>query len=119
MKKKSTLNQPVVAVEGEVEESQRFRILPKSVERILYILMLIYVLYFLYAAGFEPLPGIEHRSIHITGGLVFALLLLPVSKRLKNSRWGFGIDILLAILAVVVGAYVFNTFQTYSERVGL
>ena len=114
-----TLNQLDKALEGEVEESQRFRNLHKGVERILVVLMLIYALYFLYAAGFEPLPGIEHRSIHITGGLVFAFLLLPISKRLKNSRLGLGFDILLAITAVVVGAYVFSTFQTYSERVGL
>jgi TRAP-type uncharacterized transport system fused permease subunit len=106
-------------MEGDIDQSKRFRHLPKYMERILTFLMLVYSLYFLYAAGFKPLPGIEHRFIHIAGGVVFSLLLIPMSKKMKNSRIGLFIDLILAIMAIISGISVFSSFLTNSQRVGL
>jgi TRAP transporter 4TM/12TM fusion protein len=109
---------PPSSFEGEVHSS-RSRRLPKSVSRVLNVLMFLYAIYFVYAAGFEPLPGIEHRAIHLAGGFIFALLLFAPAKRLVDSRWALLLDILLVVATVAGSAYVFNTFETYSERVGL
>nr|WP_309099451.1 TRAP transporter permease [Fredinandcohnia onubensis] len=101
------------------DTSLRFRSFSKTGNRILTVLMIVYVLYFIYAAGFQGLPGIEHRSIYLTGALVFTLLLYPISTKLKNNRVVLGFDILLAIMSVIAGIYVYSTFQTYNSRVGL
>lgn len=105
-------------VEGEVHNSKQ-RNLPKGVKYVLYALMFGYALYFLYAAGYQALPGIEHRSIHLAGGFVFVLILFAPAKRLTNSRLALLIDITLAVAAVAGSIYVFKTFETYAERVGL
>lgn len=104
--------------EGEVHNRKQ-RTLPIWVNRILQFLMFIYALYFLYAAGAHPLPGIQHRSLHLAGGFVFALLLYAPAKRLVNSKWALLFDVALAVLVVVGNVYVYNTFETYADRVGL
>lgn len=105
-------------VEGEVH-NEKIRLLPLNASRILAVLMFLYGLYFLYGAGYQPLPGIEHRAIHLAGGFVFTLLLFAPTKRLANSRWALFVDLVLIAATVVGSVYVFNTFESYSERVGL
>lgn len=104
--------------EGEVHNPKQ-RTLTGWAGRVLAVLMFLYALYFLYAAGAQPLPGIQHRAIHLAGGFVFVLLLYAPSKRLVGSRWALLLDVLLAVLAVVGNIYVFNIFDTYADRVGL
>jgi TRAP transporter 4TM/12TM fusion protein len=104
--------------EGEVHNPKQ-RALPPWIDRPLAVLMFLYALYFLYAAGAQPLPGIQHRSIHLAGGFIFALLLYAPSKRLVNSRWALLLDVLLAVLTVAGSIYVYNIFDTYADRVGL
>ncbi|MQA84194.1 MAG: TRAP transporter fused permease subunit [Streptosporangiales bacterium] len=104
--------------EGEVRNAKQ-RTLPRWVGRPLAVLMLGYALYFLYAAGALPLPGIQHRSIHLAGGFVFALLLFAPARRLVRSRWVLAFDMVLAAAAIAGSVYVFRVFDTYEDRVGL
>lgn len=106
------------SAEAEVYNSKQ-RSLPKGVSWILSILMFVYALYFLYAAGYQSLPGLEHRSIHLAGGFVFALLLFAPAKRLVNSGWALILDILFATATIGASVYVFSMFGTYADRVGL
>lgn len=104
--------------EAEAQGS-KWRPLPRGLHYTLATAMFLYALYFLYGAGYQPLPGIEHRAIHLAGGFVFVLLLLAPSEKLVNSRRALVVDMLISVATIVSSIYVFNTFETYSDRVGL
>lgn len=77
------------------------------------------VFYHLFAAGIEPLPGIQHRALHLGLGVSLIWLILPASPRLRKSKIAFWIDMGLVIISWVNMVYVFHSFETYEFRVGL
>ena len=77
------------------------------------------VFYHLYAAGVKPLPGIQHRAVHIGLGFSLIWLCLPVSPRLRENRYAFWSDIFFVAITLVNTVYVFHSFATYDQRVGL
>lgn len=77
------------------------------------------VFYHLWAAGFKPLPGIQHRALHIGLGFSLIWLIFPITPRLRENKVAFWIDIGFVAVTLLNTVYVFHSFRTYSERVGL
>ncbi|MBM4330587.1 MAG: TRAP transporter permease [Deltaproteobacteria bacterium] len=77
------------------------------------------VTYHLIAAGYKPLPGIQHRAIHIGLGFILIWLVFPISSRLRGNRIAFWVDLAFAFITAIITIYVFHSFTTYADRVGL
>ena len=89
------------------------------VSYVIRVIALSLVLYHLYAAGYKPLPGIQHRAIHIGLGFSLIWLIFPVSPRFRENRIALATDILFAAITLLNTVYVFSSFTTYADRVGL
>jgi TRAP transporter 4TM/12TM fusion protein len=83
------------------------------------VIALTLVFYHLWAAGFKPLPGIQHRALHIGLGFSLIWLIFPITPRLRQNKVAFWIDIGFVAVTLLNTVYVFHSFRTYSERVGL
>jgi TRAP-type uncharacterized transport system fused permease subunit len=83
------------------------------------IIALALVFYHLWAAGYKPLPGIQHRAIHIGLGFSLIWLIFPLSPRLRGNRIALWTDILFVVISLLSTVYVFYSFSTYDKRVGL
>jgi TRAP-type uncharacterized transport system fused permease subunit len=83
------------------------------------IVALALVFYHLWAAGYKPLPGIQHRAIHIGLGFSLIWLIFPLSPRLRENRVALWTDIVFVIITLLNMVYVFHSFSTYDQRVGL
>ena len=83
------------------------------------IIALALVFYHLWAAGYKPLPGIQHRAIHIGLGFSLIWLIFPLSPRLRENRIALWTDILFVVISLLSTVYVFHSFTTYADRVGL
>jgi TRAP transporter 4TM/12TM fusion protein len=83
------------------------------------IIALALVFYHLWAAGYKPLPGIQHRAIHIGLGFSLIWLIFPFSPRLRESRIALWTDIVFVVITLLNMVYVFYSFSTYDKRVGL
>ncbi len=92
---------------------------PKWISYAIRIIALALVFYHLYAAGVKPLPGIQHRAIHIGLGFSLIWLFFPVSPRLRENRIALWTDIVFVVLTLLNMVYVFHSFATYDQRVGL
>lgn len=107
----------------EPEESSagttRLRDLPRWWGLVLTGLMAAYALYFVYGGAVRPLPGIQHRAIHLGLGIAFIFLLAPPVRRLRKARWGLGLDVVLALFFLGSAYYVYQSFQSFGDRVGL
>jgi TRAP transporter 4TM/12TM fusion protein len=77
------------------------------------------VFYHLWAAGYKPLPGIQHRAIHLGLGFSLIWLVYPLSSRLREKGIALWTDIVFAVITLLNTVYVFLSFTTYGDRVGL
>lgn len=86
---------------------------------IITFLALALVIYHIVAAGYKPLPGIQHRVVHI--GLGFSLIWLcrPWSDKWRDNKWGLWLNLLMVVLTLINMVYVVNSFESYADRVGL
>jgi len=77
-------------------------------------------LFQLYTAGIRPLSAIYQRSIHITLILILTFMLFPFLKRGSRDRKDiyFWIDILLVLLTIGAGFYIFLNYGSIMERQG-
>ncbi len=86
-----------------------------------YVITLIAVsfsLYHLYTSYFGIPPALRHRTIHVTFAMVLIFLLFPSTRGpLRKKLYYF--DILLAILTVAMGVYVYVQFDYLTYRLGL
>lgn len=92
---------------------------PKWLIYLITLTALTLVTYHLIAAGYKPLPGIQHRAIHIGLGFILIWLVFPVSSRLRGNRIAFWVDLAFAFITAIITIYVFHSFTTYADRVGL
>lgn len=75
-------------------------------------------LFHLYTSYFGILPALRHRSLHLTFVLVLLFLIFPTARGRLRLKLYF-VDVLLALLSVVVGIYIFVEYQNLSGRQGL
>lgn len=83
------------------------------------LIALALVIYHLWAAGYKPLPGIQHRAVHIGLGFSLIWLIFPLSPRVRQSRIALWADITLVAITLLNMVYVFYSFSSYDKRVGL
>jgi TRAP transporter 4TM/12TM fusion protein len=92
---------------------------PRWLTGLISITALSLVGYHLMAAGYKPLPGIQHRAIHIGLGFILIWLIFPVFPRFRASRLALWVDLAFAFTMVIITVYVLFSFTTYADRVGL
>jgi TRAP transporter 4TM/12TM fusion protein len=77
-------------------------------------------LFQLYTAGLVAMTAMRHRSVFLTCILVMTFLTKPLYKGARKDRFNGAliVDLVLAIAAVAVGAYIFIDLQGIFERQG-
>ena len=75
-------------------------------------------LFHLYTSYAGILPALQHRAVHLTFVLVLLFLLFPTARGKLRSKLYF-IDILLALVSIVMGVYIYTQYQELSGRQGL
>ena len=102
-------------------ESARFdsRDLPKPMQTIVTIVMLICAIYHIYAARFGGFPGIQHVAIHIGLGIAIIYMIYPMSEKTRNSKINLVIDWCIAGFSLFNMVYVCMQYETLNDRVGL
>ncbi len=95
------------------------RELPKWLNCFGQALLLVTALYHLYAAGYKPLPGLQHTAVHLGLGIAVIMLYFPASKRLKNNKLCLAIDTIICILSLINMVFVSSQYETYNLRIGL
>ena len=74
----------------------------------------------IYTAGFQQLPAMEQRSIHLCFGLVLVYLLFPLKKEFgeKYSTICAAVDYILLFFSIFIGAYVLMEYENIAGREG-
>jgi TRAP transporter 4TM/12TM fusion protein len=77
-------------------------------------------LFQLYTAGLVAMTAMRHRSVFLTCILVMTFLTKPLYKGARKDRFNgmLVVDLILAITAIAVGAYIFIDLQGIFERQG-
>ena len=77
-------------------------------------------LFQLYTAGIIAMTAMRHRSVFLTCILVMAFLTKPLYKKARKDRFNFTqvIDLVLILISVAVGLYIFIDLQGIFERQG-
>jgi TRAP-type uncharacterized transport system fused permease subunit len=82
------------------------------------IIALSMVAYHLYAAGVKPLPGIQHRALHIGLGFSLIWLVRPWTKGKGGggNKWLIAVNLLMVAFMAFATVYAVVTFESYSTR---
>ena len=77
-------------------------------------------LFQLYTAGITAMTAMRHRSVFLAAILVMTFLIKPLYKGARKDRlnWALIIDILLVVIAIAIGAYIFIDLDGIFERQG-
>ena len=77
-------------------------------------------LFQLYTAGITAMTAMRHRSVFLTAILVMTFLIKPLYKGARKDRlnWPLVVDLVLIIIAVAVGSYIFIDLDGIFERQG-
>ena len=95
------------------------RVLPKWLDYVGQVLLLVTAAYHLIAAGYKPLSGIQHTAVHLGLGVAVIMLYFPWSKKFKDNKILMTIDVILAGLSIFNMFYVSSQYATLEKRVGL
>ena len=81
----------------------------------------------IYTAGIRPFPGVQQRTVHLAFALILIFLMFPFRSRSDDAketkvtnefRPVSFFDILLILLSVFLGIYVFVEYEALSFRTG-
>jgi TRAP transporter 4TM/12TM fusion protein len=101
------------------EEGTSRRIEPKGFLNLMIVGIAVgFSLFHLYTSFFGILPALRHRAIHLTFTLVLLYLLYPTARGRLRSKFYF-LDISIALLSIVMGAYIYVQYEYLSFRIGL
>ena len=84
-------------------------------------------LFHILTAGIRPLPGVQQRTVHLSFALALIFLMFPLKTRTDESqdtkvsdeyRPLSVLDIILVLLSVFIGVYVFVEYEALSYRAG-
>lgn len=120
----STTNHDTLTLEQQQELMEKYdpeaasRKLKGIIGTIVFILLLTFSLFQLYTSIFGVLTAQLQRSIHLGFALALIFLLFPARKKNLSKNKVTWFDILLALLAVVVGAYWPVMIDELVNRVG-
>jgi len=75
-------------------------------------------LYHLYTSFFGALPALQHRAIHLTFTLALLFLIHPSIRGRRRATF-LPVDILLVLISIGLGLYIFTQYEYLSYRQGL
>ena len=77
-------------------------------------------LFQLYTAGITAMTAMRHRSVFLAAILVMTFLIKPLYKGARKDRlnWALIIDMVLVVITVAIGAYIFIDLDGIFERQG-
>lgn len=84
-----------------------------KLKKVIFVVAVAMSLFHLYTAAFGSLEAMLQRSIHLTFALPLAFLIYPANKSSKSITI---IDIMLSILAIVPGLYIYLNYERISTR---
>ncbi|MFF5997008.1 TRAP transporter permease [Lysinibacillus sp. KU-BSD001] len=84
---------------------------------IIYVGLLAFSLFQLYTAIFGVFPAQIQRTIHLGFGLTFIFLLFPARRKARKDKIPF-YDLILAVLAIVVGSYWTLNYERLVKSIG-
>lgn len=84
---------------------------------------IIFSLFQLYAAGYRPLPAMQHRSVHLSMGLMLVFLVYSLIneekyKSILLQKAGKAFDLLCVALSAFVGIYIYINYMDIAMRRG-
>jgi TRAP transporter 4TM/12TM fusion protein len=84
---------------------------------------IIFGLFQLYAAGYRPLPAMQHRSVHLSMGLMLVFLVYSLIneekyKSILLQKSGKALDLLCVALSAFVGIYIYTNYMDIAMRRG-
>ncbi|MFH2129185.1 MAG: TRAP transporter fused permease subunit, partial [bacterium] len=97
----------------------RFRKLPRYLNYLAVLIAMLFVGFHLYTGIFGRLPALQQRIIHVTLGWMLIWMLIPAHARLKESRLALGVDMVMMLVSLGIGVYVYRSFASYFDRVGM
>lgn len=109
----------ILSSKKEMSFESKFRSLPPYLESFSFFILISFTLFHVLTGLFGSFPGIQQRIIHVTLGWVPIWLFIPPHQKLKNSRLAFGLDLVMAALTLAIGVYVYSSFGSYADRVGM
>lgn len=98
-------------------EASRLRSPAGAAATFIFIIAVVMSLFHLYTAGFGILQAMKQRAVHISFSFVLVFLLYPVSIKANKTRIPF-YDYLLAVLGVIIGAYILYNYNQLVLRAG-
>jgi len=84
-----------------------------KLRKVVFVVAVAMALFHLYTAAFGSMEAMLQRSIHLTFALPLAFLIYPASKSKKAITI---IDIILSILSIVPGMYIYLNYERISTR---
>lgn len=84
-----------------------------KLRKVVFVVAVAMALFHLYTAAFGSMEAMLQRSIHLTFALPLAFLIYPASKSKKAITI---IDIILSILSIVPGMYIYLNYGRISTR---
>ncbi|OPY68692.1 MAG: Sialic acid TRAP transporter permease protein SiaT [Syntrophorhabdaceae bacterium PtaU1.Bin034] len=82
----------------------------------------------IYTAGVRPFPGVIQRIVHLVFVMILVFLMYPLKARSDDSQEAnipvenrvlSPVDIILVLVSVFIGAYVFVEYEALSFRTGM
>ena len=105
-------------IESLSEEGKR-RHLTGRVALLVSTLAIVWALYTIYSTVFGVLDILVYRAVHLTFALALGFIVFPPLQKLKNNKFAFSIDILLALAGLAVGIYVLSSAENFADRIGI
>ncbi|WP_153461484.1 TRAP transporter permease [Sediminibacillus terrae] len=102
----------------QYDQESSYRFLTGTMAKVVFLGLLAFSLYQIFATTIYPLPAQMHRSIHIGFGLVLIFLLFPATKKGRTSGKVAWYDYILALLGFGVGAYWPLMYEEIVRRAG-
>jgi len=113
-----TTNSDVIKVVDREAAVSKARELPKWLGYAGKVLLFVTAMYHLAAAGYRPLPGIQHTAVHLGLGMAIVMLYFPWFKKVRDRKWMLAMDVCAAVFSMINMFYVAVQYATLNERIG-
>ncbi len=113
----STVKLPKFAVKDEGIETKP-RPLPKLLKTFTWGLAILFTLYELYFCVFGIMEAYFVRSSMVIIGILLVFLTKAPSKKLNDTKTGLVSDLILVLLTIGIGYYIFSEYPDLLQRLG-
>lgn len=106
-------------IENELSNSKKRRTFNKPLTILVSLIAISWAVYQLVTVYTGYPEALIHRSIHLSFAMTLVYLIVPPSRKLRDSRLFFSIDVILVLASLSVGVYIYNNADILYLRVGL